>query len=529
MDSAVKEYRKRRAERLAEKKPARMDAVDEYRERRKNRLKVRLDAGQGWVFGALKSKGVDTKGMDLGEAFEKWNEINEGVSGKKAEKAEKTATGSSKKESEYKSSVIPRHKEGSKEDIKAREKSEKNRKKQLNNLGMEYRKMYETGEAITDDNIDSLDKGDVLTDGKKAYSVERIGGYRIGLRTIGNDSYGCVMEGPSAIKKLRKVDSGKTRYAEDYNVGDDIHKVKFPKPYPGSVYELDTLEEVRRLADKMNNGKAGLQKTVKSLTSDDIRYQKDPDGTVVASIPGLANIYDHEVAGKGPKVQAEYDRRIQEGKKITNDMMRISDSLGSRMVGLENCFKGGGSTARKIDKVKDKLSKEYGREVSDEEAFASMDDVVRYTYKCDHDNMAKQVTDLEAELEKNGYEITDRDNKFLPDYDDFGNEKPRNYKAVHLQVKSPTGEFFEVQIQSEPSLQVKNKNHRYFEEQRKIDLDEHPELADRHKELEKIMVDNTSKMKIPDGIMDLAPRGKSAVKAEKKKKKIEENRRRLSA
>ena len=107
--------------------------------------------------------------------------------------------------------------------------------------------------------------------------------------------------------------------------------------------------------------------------------------------------------------------------------------------------------------------------------------------------------------------------------DDYGNDQPRAYKAVHLQVKSPTGELFEVQIQSEASLQVKNKNHRYFEEQRKIDLDKNPELAGRYKELQNIMVDNTSKMPLPDGIMDLKPTGKSAVKAEKKQKKIEEN------
>lgn len=87
MDKSVKRFKQRRAERLAEKRPVRTDAVEEYRERRNNRLKVRLDAGQGWVFGALKSKGIDTAGMDLGEAFDKWNEISKG-NGNKSKKAE---------------------------------------------------------------------------------------------------------------------------------------------------------------------------------------------------------------------------------------------------------------------------------------------------------------------------------------------------------------------------------------------------------------------------------------------------------
>ena len=81
MDRAVIEYKRRRAERIASKKTVRMDAVDKFRARRMERLESRMDAGVGWVFGALKSKGIDTSGMDLDEAFEKWNEINKGKGG----------------------------------------------------------------------------------------------------------------------------------------------------------------------------------------------------------------------------------------------------------------------------------------------------------------------------------------------------------------------------------------------------------------------------------------------------------------
>jgi hypothetical protein len=117
MEDSIKRYKERRAARLAEKNPVRTDAVDEYRERRNSRLKVRLDAGQGWVFGALKSKGVDTSGMDLGQAFEKWNEINKGKgkSGKDTEKVK-----SSTKSSGYRSSFVPKHGEGTKADVQAR-------------------------------------------------------------------------------------------------------------------------------------------------------------------------------------------------------------------------------------------------------------------------------------------------------------------------------------------------------------------------------------------------------------------------
>lgn len=98
MDDSVKKYRERRQARLDSKKVVDTDSVKEYRERRRSRLEARMDAGQGWVFGALKSKGVDTKGMDLGEAFEKWNEINKGKGGKKGKEEAKVGKAVEKKE-----------------------------------------------------------------------------------------------------------------------------------------------------------------------------------------------------------------------------------------------------------------------------------------------------------------------------------------------------------------------------------------------------------------------------------------------
>ena len=229
------------------------------------------------------------------------------------------------------------------------------------------------------------------------------------------------------------------------------------------------------------------------MTEKNLTYQKDPDGTVVASIPGLSTMYDHTVKGKSPEVQAAYDKRLEGGKQITADMIKISDSLGSRMMGLENCFKGGESTSRKIDKVKEKFAKK-GIELNDEQALAEMDDVVRFSYKCEHGKMVDQIKGLESELQKNGYEITERDNKFLPKEDGT----PRDYKAVHLQVKAPSGELFEVQVQSEETIKVKNKNHSLYEQSRVLD-DNDPKKA----KLVNAMVDNWSGMAEPEGILNL--------------------------
>ena len=95
MDKAVKKFKQRRQARLDAKYGVERDSVAEYKERRKGRLQARMDAGQGWVFGALKAKGVDTSEMDLGEAFEEWNKLNEG----KGEGTKKEESAGAKKES----------------------------------------------------------------------------------------------------------------------------------------------------------------------------------------------------------------------------------------------------------------------------------------------------------------------------------------------------------------------------------------------------------------------------------------------
>lgn len=277
--------------------------------------------------------------------------------------------------------------------------------------------------------------------------------------------------------------------------------VSYPKLKKGAVYDEDTLKEVNRLADSTESNRPpktrAQEKALKSMTSKDITYQKDPDGTVVGSIPGLSQMYDTKVKGKSQAVQDAYDKRIEQGRQITKDMVSISDKLGSRMMGLENCFKGGESTSRKIDKVKDKW-KQKGEDLTDEQALARMDDVVRFSYKCDHGKMVEQIKGLESELEKNGYEITERDNKFLPKEDGT----PRDYKAVHLQVKAPSGELFEVQVQSEETIKVKNKNHSLYERSRVLD-DKDPKQAAEKTKLVNDMVNNWSGMAEPDGILDL--------------------------
>lgn len=114
MDKAVRDYKKRRKARLDAKNGVveKVDSVEEYKKRRKERLLSRMDAGQGWVFGALKAEGVDTSEMDLGEAFEAWNKLNEGKGGSQ-KKEEGTKGKKEKKEEEKKPKLGKKESDGS--------------------------------------------------------------------------------------------------------------------------------------------------------------------------------------------------------------------------------------------------------------------------------------------------------------------------------------------------------------------------------------------------------------------------------
>ena len=110
---AIKQYRKRRQERIDKRngviRKPHYDSVEEYRKRREKRLEARADASVGWVYGILQQNGIDTKGMDVKEAFEELAKLNGGKGGKggKDEKGGKGGkSGEAQKGSESKSGSI---------------------------------------------------------------------------------------------------------------------------------------------------------------------------------------------------------------------------------------------------------------------------------------------------------------------------------------------------------------------------------------------------------------------------------------
>lgn len=244
---------------------------------------------------------------------------------------------------------------------------------------------------------------------------------------------------------------------------------------------------------------------VKNLKKDDIVYQKNTKGQTIGSVPGLAAKVDNKVQfkdrpAKSKEVQAIYDNIRNSEKKITNDVIGMSDDLGCCMSGLEFSMKSGSHFAEKIDRVRErKLKKDPGYNASDEEIAKGITDCVRYTMMTDHQNMVENAKKAISEFEKRGYKIDKVENRFYPKEEG----KDVDYKGIHLDVISPDGQKFEFQIHSDDTMKVKNMNHKIYEKTEGKDGVKRTE-AEKSKLFQK-MVRNASKISDPPGIFDFYP------------------------
>lgn len=179
-------------------------------------------------------------------------------------------------------------------------------------------------------------------------------------------------------------------------------------------------------------------------------------------------------------IQKKYDKCRENEKKITPVMNKIASELGAKMYGLQYSVKTASSVENKIERKKEKG-------FTEEEAINSMNDIVRYTQLCEHDKIPENTIKTIDYLVEKGYDIVEVDNKYLNPNSD--------YKGVHINVVSPEGQSFELQIHSDQSMAVKNSIHPLYEEARSVKTSE-----ERTIELKKQMKAISSRLPNPKGI-----------------------------
>lgn len=224
---------------------------------------------------------------------------------------------------------------------------------------------------------------------------------------------------------------------------------------------LDTASAAQAARIAAFSGTALTAATTEITRLSGIPY-RNRSGQVVVS--GSKSDSDYLLTGYEKQAQAEYDRARAGEPAITMDMLEISDDLGTSLEGLEYSVKTASSVSSKIQRKTDKALKAGEQPKTAAEYVQESGDLVRYTEVVPHNEMAGYTRNIVSELEAKGYSVDKVDNKYL--------DKDGRYKAVHLDVTSPRGIGFEVQIHSSETLAANKATHEMYEQWRRPETSE---------------------------------------------------------
>ncbi|WP_027406129.1 hypothetical protein [Anaerovibrio sp. RM50] len=207
-------------------------------------------------------------------------------------------------------------------------------------------------------------------------------------------------------------------------------------------------------------------------------------------ISGSAAAQDNILEGCHQRAQMIYNMAIAKEQYITMDMLDIAKKLDTAMVGLEHSIKTASSIKKKIERLTYEALLEGEPPKKDYVYVAELGDLIRYTELVQHDEMADKVRNTVLLLEDKGYILYELDNKYLV--------RKGRYKAVHLNVLSPSGQTFEIQIHSRETLKAYHFTHKLYEEWRK------PETSVARKAVLHAIIRNTyDNLPLPTGIYQL--------------------------
>lgn len=192
----------------------------------------------------------------------------------------------------------------------------------------------------------------------------------------------------------------------------------------------------------------------------------------------------NEKANHDAEVKAVAGAKIEEATKaepgITKNLTAIAEKNGATMVGLEYRLKTAESLERKVKtECKDKA-------LTPEQAIKKMYDVNRYTMQAEEATFTETIKNTFTTLEGEGYTVERVKNTF---------QRDKEYVAVNCVLSDKNGTRFELQFHTKKSLEVKEVNHKLYEEQRTDSTSQA-----RKNELGRIMAENTNSIPIPSGI-----------------------------
>jgi len=177
-----------------------------------------------------------------------------------------------------------------------------------------------------------------------------------------------------------------------------------------------------------------------------------------------------------------YLTAVEREPKITNDLQKITDEVGGELVGLDFRLKTPESFARKISTDMMETGEPENSIIS------KIYDTIRYTNVSTPEKLVEIYGGTVEKFEKLGYHLNRVKNTWcIPN---------ASYKGVNAVFQSPLGDNFELQFHTTESFALKQGNlHKLYEERRLTSTSQQ-----RKSELDNIMVELSSKLKIPKNI-----------------------------
>lgn len=211
------------------------------------------------------------------------------------------------------------------------------------------------------------------------------------------------------------------------------------------------------------------------------------DGTPTAATITLAKETARRQSAE--ELAARSVARAAKQEKSVTKVLQSLESDSRQLEGLDFRLKGEESLARKI--LSD-ANEEVDKRLTT--AADEITDVLRYTFQCDVDTLSSDFSEIREQMESLGYDFVKVKNTL--------GDATAPYRGVNTKIKTPDGYEFELQFHTAESLEVKEVNHKLYEEQRVLDMSTDEGRA-RSAELAEIMAGNASGIATPPGIEEV--------------------------
>ena len=240
----------------------------------------------------------------------------------------------------------------------------------------------------------------------------------------------------------------------------------------------DAIEREAYEANGLKYNKAALNKPEKMPGPDPENFNKmqiNKSKETAAKLNELEAIKDRDKTA-----DSLIEKARKEEPQVTKDLQDIVSKGTGKLFGLDFRIKGKGSLSEKLER------KAVEKGITVQEYAKKVTDVLRYTEMSNDNDLYKNFSSFVANLKAKGYEMIEVNNTWT---------EGSVYKGINTLVRNKNGYVFEMQFHTQRSFDVKEVNHKLYEESRKLNTS-----RERKAELTFQMIKNAESVTFPKDI-----------------------------